>query len=79
MHDLLHDLAKYVYGKFCYTLKVKEAQSISKMTCHFSFLCDETEYFKGFETLYHADRLVHFYHCLWIPININGGFLSLTY
>ncbi|XP_058727811.1 putative disease resistance protein At3g14460 [Vicia villosa] len=57
MHNILHDLAKYVYGKFCFTLKVKDAQSIPKLTRHFSFLCDELESFDGFEILHHANRL----------------------
>lgn len=57
MHDLLNDLAKYVCGDFCFTLKDGEAQKVLKMTRHFSFLRNSREASKRFETLYNANRL----------------------
>ncbi|XP_061362206.1 putative disease resistance RPP13-like protein 1 [Gastrolobium bilobum] len=57
MHDLLNDLAKYVSGDFCFRLEVKEAQNISKMTRHFSFVTKHYYYFEVPEGLCDAKRL----------------------
>lgn len=57
MHDLLNDLAKYVCGDFCFRLEVEDAQNISKMTRHFSFLRNKYESSKRFEALRNAEKL----------------------
>jgi hypothetical protein len=61
MHDLLYDLAKYVCGNFCLTLKVGDTQNISEITRYFFFIVDKLEsskgFEKGFEPLFLAKRL----------------------
>jgi hypothetical protein len=57
MHDLLNDMAKYVCGDFCFRLEVDEAQNISKVTRHFSFMRYRYESSKRFEALCKAERL----------------------
>ncbi|XP_073226793.1 putative disease resistance RPP13-like protein 1 isoform X2 [Cicer arietinum] len=60
MHDLLSDLAKYICGDFCFRLEVEEAQNISKVTRHFSFLRNRYDSSKRFEALCKAERLRSF-------------------
>jgi len=57
MHDLLNDLAKYVCGDFCFRLEVEEAQNLSKVTRHFSFLRNRYESSQRFKALCKAERL----------------------
>ncbi|RDY05029.1 putative disease resistance RPP13-like protein 1, partial [Mucuna pruriens] len=66
MHDLLNDLAKYVSGCFCFRLEDKEAQNISKMTRHFSFVKARLESANRFEVLHDAKRFRTF-----LPLNRN--------
>ncbi|KAG4971022.1 hypothetical protein JHK85_037443 [Glycine max] len=56
MHDLLNDLAKYVCGDICFRLQVDKPKSISKVR-HFSFVTEDDQYFDGYGSLYHAQRL----------------------
>ncbi|KAG4959992.1 hypothetical protein AAZX31_U003900 [Glycine max] len=56
MHDLLNDLAKYVCGDICFRLQVDKPKSISKVR-HFSFVTEFDQYFDGYGSLYHAQRL----------------------
>ncbi|RDX62985.1 putative disease resistance RPP13-like protein 1, partial [Mucuna pruriens] len=57
MHDLLNDLAKYVCGDICFRLGVDKANSIPKITCHFSFVINDVKYFNGIGSLPDAKRL----------------------
>ncbi|XP_054817044.1 putative disease resistance RPP13-like protein 1 [Prosopis cineraria] len=43
MHDLINDLAKDEYGKFCHRLEVDEANNLTEMTRHVSYLKDVYE------------------------------------
>ncbi|WVZ15924.1 hypothetical protein V8G54_013490 [Vigna mungo] len=62
MHDLLNDLAKYVYAEFCFRFKFDKGDCVPKTTRHFSFalsdliVCDE-KYFDGLSSLRDAKRL----------------------
>ncbi|RZB81687.1 putative disease resistance RPP13-like protein 1 [Glycine soja] len=56
MHDLLNDLAKYVYGDICFRLEVDKPESISKVR-HFSFVPEYDQYFDLHGSLYHAKML----------------------
>jgi hypothetical protein len=71
MRDLLYDLAKYVCGNFCLTLKVGDTQNISKMTMYFFFLVDKLEssegFEQGFEPFFLAKRLRTF-----LPLSMNS-------
>jgi len=44
MHDLLNDLAKYVYGEICYRLGVDKAERVPKKTRHFSTVINPLQY-----------------------------------
>ncbi|KAK2354105.1 putative disease resistance RPP13 protein [Trifolium repens] len=57
MHDLLNDLAKYVYGDLCLTFNDEESNTILEMTRHVSYLSYAKESPKLFETLYSASSL----------------------
>ncbi|XP_057453690.1 putative disease resistance protein At3g14460 isoform X2 [Lotus japonicus] len=70
MHDLLNDLAKYVSGDFAYRLEVEEAQNISKMIRHFSFLRSKYEASERFDALYNTNRLRTF-----LPLGRNANVL----
>jgi len=60
MHDLLNDLAKYVFSDFCFRLNIDKGQCIPKTTRNFSFeLCDAKSFY-GFEGLIDAKRLRSF-------------------
>lgn len=61
MHDLLHDLENYICGN------LNKYKVYQKVTCHFSFLCEELGSPKRFETLYNANRL-HAY----LPLYMNS-------
>jgi len=57
MHDLLHDLAKYVSGNIYFRGEVDLREKIQKVTRHFSFELANDQYFKGFGTLCDTQRL----------------------
>nr|AAK61318.1 NBS-LRR resistance-like protein J78 [Phaseolus vulgaris]AAK61322.1 NBS-LRR resistance-like protein J78 [Phaseolus vulgaris] len=61
MHDLLNDLAKYVYADFCFRLKFDNEQYIQKTTRHFSFEFRDVKSFDGFESLTDAKKLRSFF------------------
>jgi len=60
MHDLLHDLAKYVCGDLCFRMKFDEGQCIPKATRHFSFAVSDIKYFDGLGSFSDAKRLRSF-------------------
>ncbi|XP_047175439.1 putative disease resistance protein At3g14460 [Vigna umbellata] len=74
MHDLLNDLAKYVYAEFCFRLKFDKGDCVPKTTRHFSFAlrdlyyCD-VKYFDGLGSLRDAKRLRSF-----LPIVYDGKY-----
>ncbi|XP_054815997.1 putative disease resistance RPP13-like protein 1 [Prosopis cineraria] len=67
MHDLINDLAKAEYGKFCHRLEVDEANNLTKMTRHVSYLRTDNDSPKRFEDIYHANRLRTF-----LPLSMQG-------
>ncbi|XP_027923472.1 putative disease resistance RPP13-like protein 1 [Vigna unguiculata] len=60
MHDLLNDLAKYVYGDICFRLKFDKGKYIPKTTRHFLFTPGDVKCFNGLESLSDAKRLRSF-------------------
>ncbi|WVZ14198.1 hypothetical protein V8G54_011764 [Vigna mungo] len=66
MHDLLNDLAKYVYAEFCFRLNFDKGDCVPKSTRHFSFaltdlmFCD-VKCFDCFGSLRDAKRLRSFF------------------
>jgi hypothetical protein len=79
MHDLLNDLAKYVYGDFCLTFKDEESNNILKMTRHVSYLGYAKKSPKLFETLYSANNLHTFLSLSIVPEYTPGHYrLSST-
>ncbi|EOY17586.1 LRR and NB-ARC domains-containing disease resistance protein [Theobroma cacao] len=57
MHDLLHDLAEFVSGKFLARLEDDGSCEINKRTRHFSYVTKEYGTYKRFEALNEARRL----------------------
>ncbi|XP_028789894.1 putative disease resistance protein At3g14460 [Neltuma alba] len=67
MHDLINDMAKVEYGKFCHRLEVDGVNNLTKMTRHVSFLRNNVDPSKRFEVIYLADKLRTF-----LPLSIQG-------
>ena len=58
MHDLIHDLAQYVSGKFCSSLDDEKKSPISEQTRHSSYImAREYELSKKFDPFYEAHNL----------------------
>ena len=58
MHDLIHDLAQYVSGKFCSSLDDEKKSPISEQTRHSSYImAEEYELSKKFDPFYEAHNL----------------------
>lgn len=57
MHDLLHDLAKYVCGDICFKLEIDQEKRIPKTGSHFSVAVNDYKHFDGFGILYDTKRL----------------------
>ncbi|XP_054814261.1 putative disease resistance RPP13-like protein 1 [Prosopis cineraria] len=67
MHDLINDLAKVEYGKFCHRLEVDDVNNLAKMTRHVSFLRNDFDPSERFEIIYQADKLRTF-----LPLSMQG-------
>jgi hypothetical protein len=57
VHDLVNDLAKFVYGQFTFRLEVDNSHEIMKRIHQLSYFINEFDSFKKFELLYEATRL----------------------
>ncbi|WKA02250.1 hypothetical protein VitviT2T_020464 [Vitis vinifera] len=58
MHDLIHDLAQFVSGKFCSSLDDEKKSQISKQTRHSSYVrAEQFELSKKFDPFYEAHNL----------------------
>jgi len=57
MHDLLHDLAKYVGGGLYFRCEFLQTEKVQKVTRHFSVELEYHKYFDGFGTLCNTERL----------------------
>jgi len=57
MHDLLHDLAKYVSGDIYFRWEDAQTKRIQEVTRHFSVELGFKQYFDEFETLCNTKRL----------------------
>jgi len=57
MHDLLHDLAKYVGGGLYFTCELDQTEKMQKVTRHFSFSFGYSRCSDGFGTLCNAESL----------------------
>ncbi|RVW74206.1 putative disease resistance RPP13-like protein 1 [Vitis vinifera] len=75
MHDLIHDLAQFVSGKFCSSLDDEKKSQISKQTRHSSYVrAVQFELSKKFDPFYKAHNLRTF-----LPVHTDyqyGIFLS---
>ncbi|XP_054817047.1 putative disease resistance RPP13-like protein 1 [Prosopis cineraria] len=67
MHDLINDLAKVEYGKFCHLLLVDEENNLTKMTRHVSYLRTFYEYSNRFAVMCQASKLRTF-----LPLSMQG-------
>jgi len=75
MHDLLHDLAKYVGGGLYFRWELGQTEKVQKITRHFSVEFKYKNYFDGFGTLCNTERLRtfvsnannrHYYQWSWV-------------
>ncbi|KAI9115364.1 hypothetical protein K1719_013683 [Acacia pycnantha] len=57
MHDLINDMAKVEYGKFCHRMEVDDVCNLTKMTRHISFFRNNVLTAKRFEVIYQADKM----------------------
>ncbi|KAF2305309.1 hypothetical protein GH714_003621 [Hevea brasiliensis] len=57
MHDLINDLAKFVFGEFCVRLEDDSSCKITQKTRHLSYLRTRHDALKRFETIYEAKLL----------------------
>ncbi|KAI9115253.1 hypothetical protein K1719_013572 [Acacia pycnantha] len=77
MHDLINDMAKVEYGKFCHRLEVDDVHNLSKMTRHISFLRNNVDTSTRFEVMNRANKLRTFLPLSWpgLRITSNTSFL----
>ncbi|XP_028781985.1 putative disease resistance protein At3g14460 [Neltuma alba] len=67
MHDLINDMAKAEYVKFCHRLEVDDLNNLTKTTRHVSFFRNNSDTSKRFEVIYQADKLRTF-----LPLPMQG-------
>ncbi|XP_028775318.1 putative disease resistance RPP13-like protein 1 [Neltuma alba] len=67
MHDLINDMAKVEYGKFCHRLELDDVNNLTEMTRHISFLRNTINTFKQFEVIHRANKLRTF-----LPLSMQG-------
>ena len=83
MHDLLHDLAKYVGGDLYFSCKLDQTEKIHKVTRHFSFELSYPRCFNGFGSLCNTERLrtfVSIHHFRWgIKMSIHELFSKFKF
>ncbi|KAF2323147.1 hypothetical protein GH714_033669 [Hevea brasiliensis] len=65
MHDLVHDLAKFVSGEFCFWLEANNSHNITGKTRHLGYLQSQ-DAFQKLEGIYEAKSLRTF-----LPLNLN--------
>ena len=76
MHDLIHDLAQSVSGKFCSSLDDEKKSPISEQTRHSSYIMAWVyELSKKFDPFYEAHNLRTFLPVFRHPL-LNGIYLS---
>ncbi|XP_014492651.1 putative disease resistance RPP13-like protein 1 [Vigna radiata var. radiata] len=71
MHDLVHDLAKYVGGDMYFMWEVGKSDKIQKDTRHFSVKLRYNQYFDGFGKLCNSERLRTFMPTGFLLINMS--------
>ena len=57
MHDLIHDLAQFVSGEFCFRLEVGKQNNVSKRARHLSYNCEQFDVSNKFDSLHEIDKL----------------------
>uniref|UniRef100_F6HRT7 Disease resistance RPP13-like protein 1 n=1 Tax=Vitis vinifera TaxID=29760 RepID=F6HRT7_VITVI len=57
MHDLIHDLAQFVSGEFCFRLEMGQQKNVSKNAQHLSYDREKFEISKKFDPLHDIDKL----------------------
>jgi hypothetical protein len=57
MHDLVNDLAKFIFGEFCFMLEIDESCEINSKTRHLSYVRTEFDAFKKFKVSHQAKYL----------------------
>ncbi|KAM3733712.1 hypothetical protein ACB098_11G157400 [Castanea mollissima] len=60
MHDLVNDLAKFIFGQFCFKLETDDSSVITRKTRHFSYVRIQFDAFKKFNVSYEANGLQTF-------------------
>ncbi|RVW74221.1 putative disease resistance RPP13-like protein 1 [Vitis vinifera] len=73
MHDLIHDLAQFVSGEFCFRLEMGQQKNVSKNARHLSYDREEFDISKKFDPLHDIDKLRTF-----LPLN-KPGYVSICY
>ncbi|KAJ9685518.1 hypothetical protein PVL29_017529 [Vitis rotundifolia] len=69
MHDLIHDLAQFVSGEFCFRLEMGQQKNVSKNARHLSYHREELDISKKFEPFHGIDKLRTF-----LPLSMPGYF-----
>ncbi|XP_028757286.1 putative disease resistance RPP13-like protein 1 [Neltuma alba] len=67
MHDLINDMAKVEYGKFCHRLELDDVNKLTEITRHISFLRNNVNTFERFEVIHRANKLRTF-----LPLSMQG-------
>ncbi|XP_034680736.1 putative disease resistance RPP13-like protein 1 [Vitis riparia] len=67
MHDLIHDLAQFVSGEFCFRLEMGQQKNVSKNARHLSYDREYFEISKKFDPLHDIDKLRTF-----LPLSKSG-------